>query len=74
MCMDCVNCHFCRFFPHLFTDVNECEEMTDTCHPDRAYCLNSIGGFHCICEVGYKLSDEEGCIGNVADSYGLFII
>ena len=40
--------------------------MTDTCHPDRAYCLNRDGGFHCKCKVGYKLSDEEECIGNVS--------
>ena len=54
-------------FPQLFKDVNECEEMTNTCHPDRAYCLNRDGGFHCKCKVGYKLSDEEECVGNVAD-------
>ena len=59
---------------HFYTDVNECEEMTDNCHPDRAYCLNKDGSYQCKCKVGYILSDEEECIGNVADSFGRFII
>ena len=51
----------------LITDINECERNTHSCHPDRAHCLNKEGGFDCKCKNGYVLSDDEDCIGKLAE-------
>ena len=44
-------------------DVNECELDESPC--ENGECVNSVGGFRCVCGAGYKPSDDcRSCIGN----------
>ena len=44
-------------------DFNECESGTPLCD-ENAFCVNTDGGFHCICDIGYTGSgDIENCSG-----------
>ena len=46
---------------HLFSDVNECLEETDTC-PSNTDCLNTEGSYVCLCRAGYT-GDGTLCHG-----------
>ncbi|XP_028967225.1 uncharacterized protein LOC108863645 [Galendromus occidentalis] len=41
-------------------DVNECLQKNGGCHQR---CVNSPGGFHCMCNVGYELYTKNGTSG-----------
>ena len=43
------------------SDINECQENTDTCH-DNATCSNTEGSFDCQCKQGYT-GDGINCAG-----------
>ena len=43
------------------SDINECQENTDTCH-DNAMCSNTEGSFDCQCNRGYT-GDGINCAG-----------
>ena len=44
----------------LFEDVNECG-VNDKCH-NSAQCTNTIGGYNCTCNSGYR-GDGFNCTG-----------
>ena len=46
---------------YLYTDIDECLEGLDNCHPTNADCKNSIGSFSCACHSGYS-GDGIDCI------------
>ena len=33
------------------TDIDECQTANNTCH-ENAECINTDGGFKCVCKVG----------------------
>ena len=41
---------FCEYCFNL--DIDECESGQHEC-PDEAVCVNSVGGYQCICKPGY---------------------
>ena len=44
-----------------FSDVNECLEALDDCHPN-AQCVNTEGSFTCLCQAGFT-GDGVLCFG-----------
>ena len=47
----------------LNVDTNECDTINGGCNQT---CVNEIGNFHCLCNVGYTLdNDGFGCTGKV---------
>ena len=47
--------------PFLFSssDVDECVTNSHNCD-DNATCINTVGGFHCMCNMGYTGVGTEG--------------
>ena len=42
-------------------DINECAEMSSLCL-DNSYCLNTNGGYMCVCNAGYMTNTGgTGC-------------
>ena len=37
----------------LLLDINECLSGEHNCNNNN-YCVNTVGGFECVCENGYK--------------------
>ena len=60
-------CHFtCVTFAHCL-DVDECSINNGGCAQN---CNNTLPGFECSCNVGYRLdSDKLGCSGEL-DKWG----
>ena len=45
-------------------DENECIKEKDTCNKATSECLNVIGSYECLCQVGYeKGSIKHSCVG-----------
>ena len=51
-----------QFSPLHNSDVDECDEGTDSCHVN-ADCMDTIGSFQCTCSVGYSGDGIENCTG-----------
>lgn len=42
-----------------FPDIDECLDKNGGC---TTYCNNTDGGYHCLCDPGYRLSwDDKTC-------------
>lgn len=58
------------------SDLDECSMGFSDCHP-MANCINTIGGYECVCKAGYKgvgvpnaWANGRQCIGNIIyDNY-----
>ena len=48
----------------FYTDINECELQTDTCHAPNGLCYNTIGSFTCRCEDGFE-GDGFNCTSEI---------
>ena len=60
------------FYFHNFSDVNECEAMTDNCSLVER-CENTEGSFSCICDQeGYELTADASICQGKSDSLELF--
>ena len=46
---------------HSCTDIDECAERLDDCHPN-ATCSNIIGSYQCDCDAGFE-GDGLNCSG-----------
>ena len=45
----------------VYIDIDECQEDPSPC--DQV-CTNTVGGFECSCELGYRYAGEDqGCVG-----------
>uniref|UniRef100_A0A7E4W0Z1 EGF-like domain-containing protein n=1 Tax=Panagrellus redivivus TaxID=6233 RepID=A0A7E4W0Z1_PANRE len=42
-------------------DVDECKEETNDCNASSR-CLNYVGGYQCVCAIGYRKNAEHGCV------------
>ena len=52
-----------RFYSfNSFVDINECANNNGGC---MQRCVNSVGTYHCECNIGYQLhnSDLHTCVG-----------
>jgi hypothetical protein len=45
------------------SDINECTSNVHGCHPIRANCTNTVGGFSCYCKEGYEKDENGECKG-----------
>nr|XP_008105270.1 PREDICTED: signal peptide, CUB and EGF-like domain-containing protein 2 isoform X3 [Anolis carolinensis] len=54
-----VHVYSLAYFISLFTDVDECGQGIDDCHPD-AICQNTPKSYKCICKAGYS-GDGKMC-------------
>ena len=55
-----------------WTDFNECESGTPLCD-ENAFCINTDGGFHCICDNGYTGSGDIGYCNGMLTVCGISI-
>lgn len=63
------NVYFSNFTPILFhkikkehLDIDECVEERHTCDLSNSICVNTVGGYTCVCSPGYE--GEGGvCVG-----------
>uniref|UniRef100_A0A914PH23 EGF-like domain-containing protein n=1 Tax=Panagrolaimus davidi TaxID=227884 RepID=A0A914PH23_9BILA len=60
-------------------DIDECKQNLDDCH-SSSRCLNYIGGYHCVCAIGYRKNaigvceDVDECAmsnGTICDSHAV---
>lgn len=49
------------FCHNPFTDIDECYRRTDLCSYYEN-CFNTIGGYSCLCKIGYIRTKYEGCL------------
>ncbi|XP_070174635.1 fibropellin-1-like [Littorina saxatilis] len=42
-------------------DVDECNDSLHNCTGDQQECVNTIGGFVCVCQPGYVLDNNSVC-------------
>ncbi|WAR23702.1 MLP-like protein [Mya arenaria] len=42
-------------------DINECENVSLFECMDHSFCLNTDGGYLCVCERGYQQTEDETC-------------
>ena len=49
--------------PSLCIDLNECDLFDGICRAN-SFCVNSLGSFYCVCDVGYSGMEicEGGCL------------
>eukprot|EP00057_Strongylocentrotus_purpuratus_P014002 XP_011668476.1 PREDICTED: fibrillin-1 [Strongylocentrotus purpuratus] len=40
--------------PSACSNVNECDDGSDTCDSTRSVCVDTVGSFNCICYPGYE--------------------
>jgi hypothetical protein len=40
----------------LFIDIDECATGKHKC-PDEKVCVNSVGGYECVCKPGYNVKE-----------------
>lgn len=40
-------------------DLDECAELKHECHAPNQLCLNTIGSYECVCEQGYRLTQNK---------------
>ena len=52
-----------------FSDINECGNTRFPC-VENAECVNTDGGYNCICAKGYNGDGENYCQGNKACACG----
>ena len=53
-------------FLFSFSDVDECVTNSHNCD-DNAMCINTVGGFHCMCKMGYTgIGTEGNCTSKVS--------
>lgn len=45
----------------LFVDVDECATTNSCTHT----CMNTRGSYTCSCPEGYRLSDNNACVGEL---------
>lgn len=69
---------FCHVIvPLFYTDENECASGQHTCHGD-ADCIDTIGGYECVCKDGFTGDGRYGCQGkqhfNSASKLGSIMI
>ena len=63
---------FIRDSTVFYSDIDECEEMSDDCNgvgPTPAKCINTEGGYECSCSqyTGYRVSaDGTTCEGEMS--------
>ena len=54
-------------FMLIIIDINECTDDIDGC---EHVCVNEIGGYHCECNDGFQLDDDNhGCPGIYSEYY-----
>ena len=51
---------------YTLTDINECNRGVHNCS-ENAICIDSDGGFSCICEEGYEGGGYNNCTGRLRD-------
>ena len=51
----------------ISADIDECERGLDDCYK-YATCINTIGSYECICNVGFT-GDGRDCIGENMATY-----
>ena len=56
-----VVCHVTYSFESFHTDINECEDDSDSCD-ENAECTNTDGSYTCSCTTGYS-GDGRSCMG-----------
>ena len=47
-------------------DVEECLDSNAGCEHN---CLNTVGSFYCVCNNGYDLVNEKGCVGECLSTW-----
>ena len=48
----------------LISDIDECaDDATNNCDADKMLCENTVGGYECDCEDGYRLEENGTCAG-----------
>ena len=55
---NCLIIHHCNV-----TDINECIDGTANCSIANSHCINTEGGYQCICDLGFMQSRESTCTG-----------
>ena len=46
------------------TDIDECLEGTDECDAQSSTCVNTEGGYTCVCKFGFN-GTKEACPGTI---------
>ena len=57
-------------FPSHFSDIDECADKNGGCSHE---CVNTDGGFFCICPPGHLLAANNTCVGTNARKYHLLL-
>lgn len=47
--------------PRCDTDIDECSTDTHNCSDPLEVCVNSIGGYDCVCTDGYEKNISNSC-------------
>ena len=51
-------------------DIDECSTLTDPCADPLKDCNNTHGSFTCSCKSGYRINDNQECVGKfLKDNY-----
>lgn len=44
--------------PYIFVDVDECSQTEGVCTRENTDCVNTPGGYKCICSEGFEDKDD----------------
>ena len=50
------------FYCSAMVDIDECMLGIDTCDKEHAECIDTEGGYSCVCHIGYSGNGELCCM------------